>query len=125
MYEACCDSETPAGSPGFVSWPYSVIQIWTPLRLNQTSSDFSKRGSEASETFGQRTSWVGFMLTGYGYGWCAQASNFSRGFAFATSCAKRPGECVPDWPRSALSRPCDEVSPIATCAFEFPALIPA
>ena len=49
MYDACCDSETPAGSPGFVSWPYSVIQIWTPLRLNQTSSDFSKRGSEASE----------------------------------------------------------------------------
>ena len=54
-YDACWARVTPAGSAGRVSCPYSVIQIGMPRRLNQTSSDFSNCGSEASETLGQRT----------------------------------------------------------------------
>ena len=89
----------PFGSPScFTSWPYSVIQMRTFLRLNHLSSDFSKRGNDASVTFGHFTFWSGFIRTGTGYGCCAHASNFSRGFAAATSCAKRPGECVADLP---------------------------
>src|SRR5262245_58879332 len=125
MYEACCASVTPAFSAGRVSWPYCVLQIGKLLRLNHVSSDFSNWGNDASDTFGQRTFCVGFIRTGTGYGWCAQASNFRRGFACATSCAKRPGECVPDLPASGLSRPADEVSPMPTSARELPALMPA
>src|SRR5262249_38544419 len=94
------------------------------LRLNHVSSDVSKRGSDVSETFGHLTFWLGFWNTGYGYGWCAQASNFSCGFAFATSFANIPGEIVSELPGSGLSRPWDDVSPIATSALSFPALIP-
>src|ERR671910_735632 len=96
-----------------------------PLRLNHLSSDASKRASDDSVTFGHFTFCVGFRYCGVGYGCCAQASNFSRGFAAATSCAKRPGECVSDFPFSFLSRPCEEVEPIATLARELPALMPA
>ena len=96
----------------------------TFFRLNQVSSDFSKRGNDASVTFGQRTFWSGFWLAGTGYGCCAHASNFSRGLAAATSCAKRPGECVADLPASGLSRPADDVLPTATLASGLPALIP-
>jgi hypothetical protein len=126
-YDACFAREMPFFSPsGFVSWPYSVIQIRDfLLPLNHLSSDFSKRGSDESETFGQSTLCVGFRYCGVGYGWCAHASNLSRGLACATSCAKRPGECVSDWPFTSLSRPCVEVSPIATFARELPFLIPA
>ena len=124
MYAACCASVTPSGSPGFVSWPYSVIQIGMFLRWNHESIDVSNRGSDDSETFGHFTFWLGFWKTGYGYGWCAHASNLSRGFAFATSCANMPGDTVSELPASGLSRPCDDVSPIATSAFGFPDLMP-
>ncbi len=102
-----------------------MIQIRTFLRLNHLSSDCSKRGSDVSVTFGHFTFCVGFRYCGVGYGWCAQAANLSRGLAAATSWAKRPGECVSELPFSFLSRPCDDVEPIATCARELPALIPA
>jgi hypothetical protein len=102
-----------------------VIQIRTFLRLNHLSSDCSKRGNAERVTFGHFTFCVGFMRTGTGYGCCAQASNLSRGFAAATSCAKRPGEWVADVPFSTRSRPADEVLPTATLALRFPALIPA
>src|SRR4029077_8299805 len=82
------------------------------------------RGSELSDTFGHLTFWLGFLKTGYGYGWCAHASHLSRGFAFATSCANMPGETVSELPVRGLSRPCDDVSPMATSAFGFPFLIP-
>ena len=66
-YAACWAREIPFGSPScFTSWPYSVIQIRTFLRLNQVSSDFSKRPNEARVTFGQRTFWFGFWLAGTG-----------------------------------------------------------
>ena len=88
-------AETPFGSPScLTSWPYSVIQMRTFLRLNQVSSDFSNRGNAESVTFGHFTFCNGFWFAGTGYGCCAQASNLSRGFAAATSCAKRPGEWV-------------------------------
>src|SRR5688572_22960351 len=96
-----------------------------PLRLNHLSSDCSKRVSEDNVTFGHFTFCVGFRFCGVGYGCCAHASNLRRGFAAATSWAKRPGECVSDFPFSRLSRPCDEVEPIATFARALPALMPA
>ena len=52
MYAACCASVTPFGSPGFVSLPYSVIQIRMPLRRKATSRSFSNRGMLMSVTFG-------------------------------------------------------------------------
>ena len=52
MYAACCASVTPFGSPGFVSLPYSVIQIGMFLRRNAASRSFSNRGMLISVTFG-------------------------------------------------------------------------
>src|SRR6187402_3508866 len=98
-------------SGGFVSWPYSVIQRGTVFRLNQRWSSVSKRGSDESVTFGHLTTWLGLALALNGYGWCAHASNFRRGFAFATSSANRPGEWSGRSPL-ALSLPRGEVSPI-------------
>src|SRR5438093_8136660 len=125
VYARCCESVTPRGSPGFVSWPYSVIQIGIPLRWNHVSSEVSKRGSDGSVTLGQRTRWSGFMFGTVGYGWWAQASNLSLGSAFATNSANLPGERLALTPRRSLSRPRAEVSPIATCAALLPALMPA
>ena len=51
-YAACCASVTPAGSPGFVSLPYSVIQTGTFLRRNAVSRSFSNRGIVVNVTFG-------------------------------------------------------------------------
>ena len=68
MYAACCASVTPFGSPGFVSLPYSLIQIGMFLRPNQPSSDFSNCGSDVSATFGHLTFCVGLWFTGTGYG---------------------------------------------------------
>ena len=84
-----------------------------------------KRGSEPSETFGHFTTCDGAEFGWNGYGWCAHASNRSLRFAFATSSANFPGECVSETPWTGLSRPRAEVSPIATFASGFPALIPA
>src|ERR687896_2117707 len=95
------------------------------LRLNHLSSDVSNRFRDESVTFGHLTFCIGLRFWGVGYGWCAHASKRMRGFAAATSCAKRPGECVADLPFSGLSRPCDEVEPSATRARGFPALMPA
>jgi hypothetical protein len=39
-YAACWASVTPFGSPGFVSLPYSVIQILIPLRRKAMSRSF-------------------------------------------------------------------------------------
>ena len=50
-YADCFAVVTPFGSPGFVSWPYSVIQIGT-VRWNDVFSCFSKSGSVDSVTFG-------------------------------------------------------------------------
>ena len=94
MYAAWVAYDTPNVSSGRVWWPYSVIQIGTDLRLNHAFRLSSKRGSEASETFGHFTTCDGGEFGLNGYGWCDQASNFSRGFAFATSSANLPGECV-------------------------------
>ena len=106
-----------------VWWPYSVIQIGTDLRLNQVFSSASKRGSRASDTFGHLTRCVGGEFGLNGYGWCDQASNLRRGFAFATSSANVPGVWLGRRPVG-LSLPRADVSPIATSACRFPALIP-
>ena len=124
-YAACCDSVTPFGSPGFVSLPYSVIQIGMFFRLNEASRSFSNWPIVENVTFGYFVFWVGACATGNGYGCCAQASNLSRGFALATSFMNVPGRTVSVCPATILSRPFDEVSPIATCAVAFPALMPA
>ncbi len=50
-YAACLAVDTPFGSPGFVSWPYSVIQTGT-VRWNAALSVFSNLGSVESVTFG-------------------------------------------------------------------------
>ncbi len=123
-YAACWASVTPFGSPGFVSWPYSVIQIGMFFRPNHLSSDVSNCGSDERVTFGHLTFCVGFRLTGNGYGCWAHASNFSLLFAFATSSANFPGDTL-SVPVFFLSFPVDEVSPTATSAFGLPALIPA
>ena len=52
------------------------------------SSNF---GSDASETFGHFTTCDGGEFGLNGYGWCDHASNFSLGFAFATSSANLAG----------------------------------
>src|SRR3970040_471303 len=75
----------PSESGGWVWWPYSVIQIGVDLRLNQVFRLVSKRGRDISDTFGQRTTCVGFEFGLDGYGWCAQAANLRFGLAFATS----------------------------------------
>jgi hypothetical protein len=104
-----------------------VIQTGTFLRLNHLSSDASKVGRLARLTFGQRTFCVGFSEGDVGYGWCAHASNFTRGFSSLSSCANRPGEWVSCRSARAVlrSRPFEAVSPIATWASGLPALTPA
>ena len=124
-YDACCASVTPVGSPGFVSFPYSVIQTGMFLRPNHLSIDVSNCGSEVSATFGHSTFCVGLPFTGTGYGWWAQASNLRCLFALATPSANVPGRTESVAPALGLLRPFEEVSPIATSAFELPALIPA
>ena len=69
-----------------------MTQIGTFFRLNHFFSSSLKRGSDASETFGHFTICDGFEFGLKGYGWCDQASNFSLGFALATSSANLPGE---------------------------------
>src|SRR6187455_3327324 len=96
----------------------------TDLRLNHFFRLSSSLGSDASETFGHLTTWEGGAVGTVGYGWCDQASNFSLGFAFATSSANVPGEWIGRTP-VALSLPRGEVSPMATFACGLPALIPA
>src|SRR5919106_6241209 len=123
-YLACFRYGMPKESSGLVWWPYSVTQTLLDLRLNELFRLFAKRGRDASETFGHLTRWLGFAFGWNGYGWCAQASNFSRGFARATSWANFPGECVSETPATRRSRPRADVSPIATWASRFPALIP-
>ena len=126
VYAACWARETPFGSPScFVSWPYSVIQIRTLLRLNHLSSDCSKRGERRTASRSATSpSASASGSSGVGYGCCAHASNLSRGLAAATSWAKRPASACPSCRSSFLSRPCDEVEPIATFARELPALMP-
>src|SRR4051794_17744134 len=50
-YAACFAVVTPRGSPGFVSWPYSVIQTGT-ARWNQRLRSVSNFGSVERVTFG-------------------------------------------------------------------------
>jgi hypothetical protein len=50
-YLACVARVTPFRSPGFVSWPYSVIQTGT-VRWYHLCRSFSKRGSDERVTFG-------------------------------------------------------------------------
>ena len=69
-----------------------MIQIGVDLRWNQVLRLCSNRGKDLSDTFGHLTSCVGLLFGFEGYGWCAQASNLSLGFAFATSSANLPGE---------------------------------
>ena len=113
----------PNASCGFVSCPYSVTQIGTDFRLNSCLSFASRVGSEPSVTFGQRTFCEGLRFGVNGYGWCDQASNFSRGLAFASSSTNLPGECTGRTPFG-LSVPRADVSPMATSARVLPALIP-
>ena len=95
------------------------------FRPNHLSREVSNLGSELRDTFGQSTFWVGFWFTGTGYGWWAQASNFRRLFALATPSANVPGRTESVAPAFRLLRPLEDVSPMATSAFELPALIPA
>ena len=95
------------------------------LRPNHVSRDVSNFGSEVRATLGHSTFCVGFWFTGTGYGCCAQASNLSFLFALATSWANVPGRTESLAPPTFLSRPLEDVSPIATSAFGLPALIPA
>ena len=67
-YRACWASVTPNRSPGFVWYPYSVIQTGMSRRLNHRSSDASNRGSCDRVTFGQRTFSVGGAFGRVGYG---------------------------------------------------------
>src|SRR5436189_3171343 len=122
-HAACVEVETPCASPGFVSWPYSVIQIGT-LRWNELLSVFSNCGNVESVTFGYRTFWSGGRLGDVGYGWCAHASNLRPG-TLPSSRANVPGAMLALLPLRGLSRPRAEVSPIATWADGLPALIPA
>ena len=123
-YAACWAFETPFGSPGRVSWPYSVIQIGVAWWWNHASIDVSKRWSFDSVTFGQSTFWSGRSHGDVGYGCCAQASNRSLGSACASSSANLAGETDPDTPARTWLRPRADVSPIATSACGLPALIP-
>ena len=66
-YAACWASVTPCGSPGFVSWPYSVIQTGTAW-WNHFFRSCSNVGSVESVTFGKRTASSGFALGEVGYG---------------------------------------------------------
>ena len=50
-YAACWDSVTPCGSAGFVSCPYSVIQIGT-VRWNHVFRSLSNFDIVESVTFG-------------------------------------------------------------------------
>src|SRR5437773_6577730 len=85
-YATCCAGVTPFGSPGFVSKPYSVIQIGVDLRPNHLFSASSKVGSWGRLTFGKRTFCVGPKPSAE-YGWCDHASNFSFGLTVESSCA--------------------------------------
>ena len=69
---------------------------------------------------------MGFCATGNGYGWCAQASNVRRSFFAweATPFMNVAGATVSVRPFFGWSRPCDDVSPIATSADLLPCLIP-
>ena len=51
-YAACCASVTPFGSPGFVSFPYSVTQTGMFLRPNHLSRSFSNCFIVLKATFG-------------------------------------------------------------------------
>src|SRR5881392_1543138 len=75
----CWSGVTPAGSPGFVSKPYSVIQIGVEVRPNHSFSFCSKVGICGRLTFGNRTFCVGPKPRAE-YGWCDHASNCSFGF---------------------------------------------
>jgi len=66
-YAACVERLTPFRSPGFVSWPYSVIQIGTVF-LNHVCRSFSNFGIVESVTFGYRTFSVGLAPGAVGYG---------------------------------------------------------
>src|SRR5262245_33218040 len=114
----------PSLSSGRVSYPDSVIQIVTDLRLNHVLRLSSNFGSDTRETFGHFTTCEGGAVGRVGYGWCDHASNLSLGLAFATSSANLPGEWMGRRP-VALSLPRAEVSPIATFACALPALMPA
>src|SRR5262245_41798361 len=92
-YAACVVSETPA-FPGRVWCPYSVIQTGMFLRLNQVSSDVSKRDSWVSVTFGHLTFCVGGEFGSVGYGCWPHASNLSAGFCRESSWANLPGDTV-------------------------------
>src|SRR5437899_6308480 len=122
-YFDCVAYDTPCGSGGLVSWPYSVIHTGTTRWKNflRSASNF---GKVESVTFGYRTFCVGARFGDVGYGWCAHASNFSPGVC-ATSFTNVPAATDALIPASVLSRPRAEVSPIATFASELPDLIPA
>src|SRR5947199_9912854 len=119
---ACWAYETPAVPGGREMWPYSVIQIGTARWYHFVRSR-SNCGNVDSVTFGYRTFCSGGRFGDVGYGWCAQASNFRPG-----CCGRRranvPGAIDALTPESGLSRPRADVSPIATLAARFPALIP-
>src|SRR5436190_4117239 len=118
---ACFAFETPY--PGFVCSPYSVTQMGT-RRWYHTLIELPKRSSWVIVTFGHLTICVGPSCGDVGYGWVAQASNLTFGVAFARRRANVPGETDPLRPGSCLSRPRLDVSPAATSASGFPALIP-
>ncbi len=124
MFAACVEYGMPSLSSGRVSYPYSVTQIGTDLRLNHVFRLSSNFGSDVRETFGHLRTCEGGAVGRVGYGWCDHASNLSLGFAFATSSANLPGEWIGRTP-VALSLPRADVSPIATFDCGLPALIPA
>ena len=73
-YAACFAKWMPNVS-GFVSWPYSVTQIGTDVRLKSCFRFACRVGSEPSVTFGQRTFCDGLRFGVNGYGWCEYALN--------------------------------------------------
>src|SRR5438270_6231806 len=117
---------TPFGSPGFVSKPYSVIQIGVDLRPNHWLRWSSKVGSCVRLTFGKRTFCFGPKPSAE-YGWCDHASNFSFGLTVESSCAKVPGASDSWSPGLPSTWPCPrgDVSPMPIFAFGLPALMPA
>jgi hypothetical protein len=65
------ESETPSGSAGLVSCPYSVIQTGMFFRWNHESIEASNFGISGSTTFGKRAMEVGARFGRIGYGCCA------------------------------------------------------
>src|SRR3954447_13467510 len=120
---ACFARDTPKPTSGRVCWPYSVIQIGT-RRWYHDWSPVPNCWSRVIVTFGHATFWVGPNDGYVGYGCVAQASNLIFGVACARSRANVAGATDALTPLIGLSRPRFDVSPAATFASGFPALMP-